>query len=64
MNILKRIVSRTLIEVPVLLEDARDLAGNPIAYFCDSGLSYEEKGGVLHVVVNHPRKNADHCIGG
>lgn len=43
----------------LLLEDARDLAGNPITFFCASGLSYQEKGGVLHVSIT-PRPGKLH----
>jgi len=56
--------NRALWRPRLFLEDVRDLVGNSLTFFCDSGLSYEEKGGALQVLVNHPRKNADHCMGG
>jgi hypothetical protein len=48
----------------LLLDEAHDLAGNPITFFCDAGLSYEEQGGTLFVSVNHSRKYSDKCMGG
>ena len=55
--------NRALWRPRLLLEDARDLAGNPIMFFC-GGLSYEEKDGLLHVVIKDFRKNASKCMGG
>lgn len=47
----------------LLLEDARDLAGNPIMFYC-SDLFWEKRGDGVHVTIKDFRKNASRCMGG